>query len=381
MPLSHFASQLLLVAFSASAVFLITSCATTSKIADVRLNQIQVIGTHNSYHQLGHPSLRALTAKVAPNESGGLEYGHRPLPEQFDLGIRQIELDCFADPAGGLYAHPQGVDWAKAAGLPEVPSQDPNGELLRPGIKVMHVQDIDYMTSVLTLVDGLRQVRDWSARHPRHVPIFILLELKEDAPAPLLTKPLPFDEKQLDELESEILSVFTRDQIVTPDSVRGKETTLPEALRKHGWPRLDSVRGKVMFGLDNGGPLRDLYLKGHSALERRLIFVSVPVENPAAAWMKENDPVEGFDCIQGLVKAGFMVRTRSDADTIEARKNDTRRREKAFASGAQFISTDYPEPNPAFSDYSLHFEHNAVARMNPVSGRSPVAVMDLEPTK
>jgi hypothetical protein len=217
---------------------LAASCTTITKTSEVRLNQIQVIGTHNSYHQLGHPSLRALMAKVAPKESGGLEYGHPPLPEQFDLGIRQIELDCFADPKGGLYAHPRGVEWAKAAGLPEVPNQDPNGELLKPGIKVMHVQDIDYLTSVLTLVDGLRQVRDWSARHPKHVPIFILLELKEDAPAPLLTKPLPFDEQQLNELEAEILLVFSRDQILTPDVVRGKEASLPDALRKmagRGW--------------------------------------------------------------------------------------------------------------------------------------------------
>jgi hypothetical protein len=136
-----------------------------------------------------------------------------------------------------------------------------------------------------------------------------------------------------------------------------------------------------MFGLDNGGQLRDLYLKGHPSLEGRLIFVSVSPENPAAAWMKENDPVEGFDRIQALVKAGFMVRTRSDADTIEARKNDTQRREKAFASGAQVISTDYREPNPAFSSYSVHFEGNAVARMNPVSGESTPGIVDVEPKR
>jgi hypothetical protein len=378
MRLSILVRRRMTIAFAACAVCLLISCATTPKTGDLRLNQIQVIGTHNSYHQLGHPSLRTLMAKVAPNETGGLEYGHRPLPEQFDLGIRQIELDCFADPKGGLYAHPRGVEWAKAAGLPAVPNQDPNAELLRPGIKVMHVQDIDYITSVLTLVDGLRQVRDWSSKHPRHVPIFILLELKEDSPAPLLTQPLPFHEKELNELEAEILSVFSRDQILTPDEVRGKEPSLPDGLRKHGWPRLDFVRGKVMFGLDNGGKVRDLYLEGHPALEGRLMFVSVPPENPAAAWMKENDPVEGFDRIQTLVKAGFMVRTRSDADTVEARRNDTHRREKAFASGAQFISTDYREPNPAFSDYSVHFEGNAVARMNPVSGKSPAGVLDLE---
>jgi len=67
--------------------------------------------------------------------------------------------------------------------------------------------------------------------------------------------------------------------------------------------------------------------------------------------MKENDPVEGFARIQELVKAGFLVRTRADSDTAEARANDTRSRDQALASGAQFISTDYPEPNRLFSPY------------------------------
>lgn len=45
----------------------------------------------------------------------------------------------------------------------------------------------------------------------------------------------------------------------------------------------------------------------------------------------------------------FMVRTRADYDTVQSRQNDTTQRDAAFASGAQFISTDYPEPNPEFS--------------------------------
>jgi hypothetical protein len=297
-----------------------------------------------------------------------LDYAHRPLGEQLSRGIRQIELDCFADPQGGLFAHPRGPKAAEAAGLASVPNHDPNGELARPGFKVMHVQDIDYFSSVLTFVQGLRQVRDWSKEHPRHVPIFILVELKDDLPNQELTKPVPITEPELADLESEILSVFQRDQILTPDDVRGNEKTLTDALRKHGWPTLAAARGKVMFGLDNGGTIRDLYLKGHPVLEGRLLFVNVPPDNPAAAWMEENDPVAGFANIQALVKAGFLVRTRADAGTIEARQNDTRRRDQALASGAQFISTDYPEPNAAFSDYSVRFDHGATIRLNPVSG-------------
>jgi hypothetical protein len=354
-------------------------CTSSRPAASLRLNQVQVIGTHNSYHQRAHESLRTLLAQRFPQEAQGLDYTHPPLAEQLSrLGVRQIELDCYADPKGGLYAEPRGVKWAAAAGLPAVPNHDPDGRLRRPGFKVMHVQDIDYFSSALTLVDGLQQVRNWSIQHPRHVPVFILLELKDDRPDPELTEPVPFRVQELEALEAEILTVFPRKEILTPDDVRGRESSLPAALRKHGWPKLDAVRGKVMFGMDNGGTVRDVYLKGHPALERRLLFVSVAPTNPAAAWMKENDPVADIQHIRDLVKAGFLVRTRADADTLEARRNDTGRRQKALASGAQFISTDYPEPNPRFSAYSVQFENGIVARTNPVTADPGLGARDWE---
>jgi len=346
---------------------------------EVRLNQIQVIGTHNSYHLRAPDSLRALIAKRTPFTARALDYAHLPLPEQFSrLGIRQIELDCFADPEGGLYAHPKGLKLVTDAGLPPLPNHDPEGKLLRPGFKVMHIPDIDYLSTALTLVDGLKQVLDWSNQHPNHVPIFILLELKEGSESPELTKAPVFGERELDALEAEIRSVVPRKRILTPDDVRQGEPTLPEALRKHGWPKLDAVRGKLFFGMDNESSVRDLYLKGHPALEERLLFVSVPATNPAAAWMKMNNPIADFEKIQELVKAGFLVRTRADADTRQSRTNDPTQRDKALASGAQFVSTDYPEPNLAFSPYCVRLEPGIVARANPVTGDAALQGLDLE---
>jgi len=359
------------------ALALLAGCTTPAD--RVRINQAQVIGTHNSYHLRGPESLRQLMARFVPGLQEELNYTHRPLAEQFSrLGIRQIELDCFADPQGGLYAEPRGPKLVAALGLPPVPDHDPEHRLRAPGFKVMHVQDIDYFSTVLTLKEGLQQVRAWSEQHPRHFPIFILLELKADRPIPQLTQPVPFGERELDALEAEILSVFPRKQLLTPDDVRGRETSLPEALRKHGWPTLKAARGKVMFGLDNETSVRDLYLKGHPALAGRLIFVSVPPSHPAAAWMKENNVIRGFDRIQTLVKSGFLVRTRADSGTLEARVNNTRRRDRALASGAQFISTDYPEPDPALSSYAVGFEHGIAVRVNPVNGDPALRGMDLE---
>lgn len=363
-------------------ILFVTGCVTVSPTSNVRLNQIQVIGSHNSYHQRAHESLHTLLARRNPEAAKALDYSHPPLTEQLDrLGIRQIELDCLADPQGGLYANPKGIEWAAQAGLPAVPDQDPPGKLLRPGIKVLHVPDIDYQSSVPTLVDGLKEILAWSDQHPKHVPIFVLLELKNSAESPELTQPVPFDEDGLAELEAEIKSVIPREKLLAPDDIRRGEVSLPAALGKYGWPQLDDVRGRIMFGLDNEGPVRDLYLKGHPALRNRLLFVSVPETNPAAAWMKINDPIASFDRIQKLVRAGFLVRTRADSDTEQSRNNDPTQREKAMASGAQFISTDYREPNRKFSEYSVHFKNDVVARFNPVNGDPTLRGLDLEKTQ
>ena len=82
--------------------------ASAQKGDQLRLNQIQVIGTHNSYHAGFAPSAAKLWEEKNPRAFNSLDYRHQPLAEQFDSGVRQIELDVFADSKGGLYAHPAG---------------------------------------------------------------------------------------------------------------------------------------------------------------------------------------------------------------------------------------------------------------------------------
>jgi hypothetical protein len=71
------------------------------------MNQIQVIGSHNSYHVGIAPSeVKLMTAKNLKLYQA-LEYRHRPVDQQLNSGMCQIELDIFADSQGGRYAHPQ----------------------------------------------------------------------------------------------------------------------------------------------------------------------------------------------------------------------------------------------------------------------------------
>jgi len=121
-----------------------------------------------------------------------------------------------------------------------------------------------------------------------------------------------------------------------------------------------------LFTLNNTGDLRAMYSDGRSSLEGRPMFTSATPGDPDAAFVRFDDPTSPG--LGDAVRAGYLVRTRTDSPTADARANDTSDREVAFASGAQFLSTDYYEPSQYFdSPYVVRFENGAVARCNPVT--------------
>src|SRR3954471_7831921 len=130
---------------------------------ELRLNQIQTVGSHNSYHVQAEPKLFEALKGFSADLANSVEYTHAPLDTQFDTsGVRQIELDVFADPAGGLYASRAGNAVIGA------PRESVEPALATPGFKVLHIQDIDFRSTCLTFVICLTTVRDWSRAHPGH---------------------------------------------------------------------------------------------------------------------------------------------------------------------------------------------------------------------
>jgi hypothetical protein len=57
-----------------------------------------VRGTHNSYKQAMPAQTMRKLLEVAPADARSLDYGHRPLPEQLDAGVRQLEIDVYHPP-------------------------------------------------------------------------------------------------------------------------------------------------------------------------------------------------------------------------------------------------------------------------------------------
>ncbi|MEP7258887.1 MAG: Ca2+-dependent phosphoinositide-specific phospholipase C [Flavitalea sp.] len=153
-------------------------CLVACKTLEDRLpiNHFQVIGSHNSYKQAIDPALFAMLSK---KDSGGplnIDYSHTRLADQLNLGLRNLEIDIYADTNGGKYAYPKGLYWVKE----QAPYPDTGGVINEPGFKVMLIPDIDFRSNCLTFKQCVQELKSWSAAHKDHYPVFITMNAKDD---------------------------------------------------------------------------------------------------------------------------------------------------------------------------------------------------------
>ena len=298
--------------------------------AELTLSDVQLLGTHNSYH-------------LAPEEFlvEDLDYSHAPLTTQLaDYGVRQFELD-----------------------VNRVDPTDP--------IEVFHIFFVDEGTTCRLFTDCLGQMKAWSDLNPAHVTLIVMLEPKN-----------PFDAGLADslwtQLEEEVLSVWPRDRVIAPADVQGAAATLSEAVTTTGWPALGDGRGKILFALLDGGEHRDSYTHGESDLDGRLFFADSDPGAPYAAFMLMDDPVTRAVDIGDAARAGYLVRSRADSPgSGAAQANDTTRADAAIASGAHFISTDHPAPVEGI-DYVVEIPGGEIGRCNPISAPADCTAADIE---
>ncbi|MCB9638499.1 MAG: hypothetical protein H6728_13010 [Myxococcales bacterium] len=293
----------------------------------LRLNHIQIKGTHNSYHVSSNNGVKVW------------DYTHAPLTEQLDKqGVRKFELDIY---------------WSKET----------------QQLDVLHVPGFDPGSRCPLFKNCLSEIKAWSEKHPAHLPIFIFMEAKESAPDGGL-------EKLFQRIETAILDVFPRTSIFSPDDLRKDHPSLQTAIQQDGWPTLDKVRGKVIFVFLIGDEARDAYTQKDPKQQGKLCFVTAEVDDPFAAIVKIDTPQGNEDKIKDAVKKGLIVRTRSDSPEDE---HDPKRLEAALTSGAHIISTDVPVPQ-AGTSYVAEIPNGNPARCNPINAPdvcTPQALEDL----
>ncbi|EHK15262.1 uncharacterized protein TRIVIDRAFT_228301 [Trichoderma virens Gv29-8] len=339
----------------------------------VRMNHMQVIGSHNSYHVEAPKAERDLQAAFT-SAAVDLQYSHAALDVQLEyLRVRNLELDLLADPDGGMYSDPLLRKFARLGVL-----KDP--KLKEKGTKVLHIPDVDYHTTCSTLVSCLHIIKRWMDAHPDSVPLPMMMEFKtaEDIGERLGgAKVVPWTTDLLNVVDEEIRSVFNKSQLITPDDIRRDGLTLEQSILRYGWPDLDSARGRIFFLMDNGpiNDVRDAYIEGRPNLEGRVLFTNSMPGQGDCAFQKHNDPVRDADVelIQAQVRANYWVRTRADEplNTVLGEKCDVSRRNRALRSGAHIVSTDFAafELSSRWGcDYAVRLPGGKAARCNPVNG-------------
>ncbi len=323
----------------------------------LRLNDIRVIASHNSYKKLPHPKVLNFLSKFQDklgdqNNPAYIDYGHLPFGEQFsDYGVRGVELDVNYDPKGGHYRRRR-VNLFVFGQKQRV--KDPS--MKSPGFKLLHISDVDFETHYYTLIDGLKDIKKWSELNPRHIPIFINIEAKGAHPADQsktlhflgFKKCIPFDSIAYSLLESEIASVFDREEIYTPADFKGSFETIRDKVNAQGWPYLKECLGKVIFILEGNNQ------KIYRNFESPLMFYYGEDRDPNTAFLLRNNP-EGNEHDIRRASDRFMIRTRSDSGTEESRNNDFSRWKSALNSNAQIISTDYYKADLRWSEYKIGF--------------------------
>ena len=307
--------------------------------ANMRINQLQFVGTAESYKLAPGEAMLSLIRMGGKKDAEALDFSEPPLADQLNAGARSLEFDIAYDSKGGLFKNPAGASMADElldAGYVSAMSQ--------PGFKVIHVLDVDFNSTCLTLKDCLTQVAAWSRAHKNHIPILIALHANDaKTPMPGATQPVPFDAEAFAALDAEIRAVFQPDELITPDQMKGSHASLREAALMGDWPRLGEARGKVMFLLDDKAEKTDLYAGAAKSLQGRPMFIATDEESPLASFICVDNPMKDQARITKDVATGFMVKTRADADTREARKGDTTRRDAAFASGRADRGDEFPD--------------------------------------
>ncbi len=302
------------------------------KDGELRVNQLQVKGTHNSYH-----------VAVPDMTVDALKYTEQPLGVQLAKeGVRGFELDTQYMPVSDDF-------------------------------EVFHIAIIDDKTTCRKFADCLSALRAWSKKNPAHQILLVQIEPKDTT--------LPKDaEGYFAKFEAEILSVWPRKSILTPDDVRGSSSTLRDAIVQNGWPTLGETRQKIMFFVDNSGSWSESYAHGGKNLDGRLLFVDSKPGADYEATHVLNDPSADAQSIADALAHNFLVRTRADADNVEPFAGDTSRRDAALASGAQIVSTDYPVPVAGVS-YVLEIPGGTPSRCSPVTAPPDCTSLDVENPK
>ena len=293
----------------------------------VKINEIAVIGTHNSYQMLPTPQrrLHEKILKVLYNGKKGTKYKFEmdSYTEQLEHGIRNLEID--------------------------IEAVDKNGEI---SFVVSHEPIKDNTSSAYDFAEGLREIAMWSDHNPNHLPVYLLIEPKGNVPSVCHMQNFSIEyAKELDKITREVLG----EKLLTPVQIMGNYKTLGEMRMADDWPTLEEAAGKIIVLL-HPCDVTEEYINLDTTLSSQAMFPMLrtqDVDRDCASFILDNEPQEAKENNKKTVdEKNLMVRTRADS---YPKFSDER---YAFANecGSHIITTDYPPRTVRESDHTYTFD-------------------------
>lgn len=281
--------------------------------AGLKFNELRYTATHNSYQTESVDVLKQIYGKLSELTFGLVpvtmaDFVSPTLTDQLNSGIYSFEIDI------------------------EVFDRD--GDI---SFTCMHSPCLEMTTSCYDFALGMKEIAMWSDNNPGHLPITVIIEPKAFfIPMENMKALNLYYAKELDKT----LRTTLGDRLFTPDDMLRGYESFGEMRRADDWCEAEDMLGKVLILLHDCGTTQG-YIDLDPTLRTQAMFPMLranDIDRDCASFLLINKPEGEFDDIQKALENKFVVRTRVDEFTNISEK----RREKAFESGAQILSTDYP---------------------------------------
>lgn len=292
-----------------------------------KINEISVLGTHNSYQMLATfpkqvlmKSLQIITFGLVENKA---VFEMDSFTLQLEQGIRNLEID--------------------------IETVDNGGEV---SFIVTHKPILDNVTSAYDFGKALDEIVLWSNNNPGHIPVYLLIEPK--------SKVASINNLQNFSLEyalefDKLLREKLGDKLLTPKLAMGDHESLEAMRNADDWPTLNEAAGKIIVLMHPCDITQD-YINFDQSIKTQSMFPVLQfndADKSYASFIIENNPEAAVENNRIIIdEKNLMVRTRADdypdfSDERYAYANEC---------GSHIITTDYPPRSVRKNDHTYLFD-------------------------
>ena len=298
----------------------------------VKINEIAVLGTHNSYQTLATKETRFLmniidTITFKKLGLDTFDFEMDTLTEQLEMGIRNVEIDI------------ETLD---------------EGEKIE--FKVTHNSIVDNASSAYDFEKAMEEIKLWSDNNPGHIPVFVIVEPKSFVVEVNGMKKFSLEyAKELDKILEKTLG----DSLLTPEDMLRNYASFKEMRENDDWLTLKETQGKIIVLLHDCD-VTESYIAIDESIKTQKMFPMLRYDDrneSYTSFILENDPWRATERKkENIDECNLIVRTRAD----KYPNFSTERYEVTEECGSQIITTDFPEKVDGNEDHFYSFEGKKV---------------------